>query len=489
MPGYLTLEEIDAVLSPRPQDLSRFCDWLPEVTPQYYWSWPHLRHIQSSLDQLTGREIERLAVFLPPRHGKSSLITVRYPIWRMLRDRQSKVIVGSHNQSLANKFSRETRRIARGCGYGIAGDHNTLASWGNFDGGSYRCCGVGNPPMGEGADLIVVDDPFKSRQEAWSLVYRDRVWDWFNTDLASRLEPGGQIVVVFTRWHYDDLWGRIGANLDLSRWKVISLPAIAMEGDELGRQPGAALCPARFDEEALEKIRKESPVDWMPLYQQNPMATEGGMFKRHWFRMIGPDQLPDGCTFVRYWDKAGTQDAGCYTAGVLMARDGGGRYYVVDVVRGQWEAHEREQVIRQTAEMDHQKHGYHKIYLEQEPGASGKESVQSSIRNLAGFSAYADLASGQKEVRAQPFAAMCGIGQVHLVRASWNREYISELCQFPAGAYKDQVDASSGAFNQLSPQLRVEDFAKSSSKPKSILDKVSTDGGRRKPRDFRHMKF
>ena len=168
------------------------------------------------------------------------------------------------------------------------------------------------------------------------------------------------------------------------------------------------------------------------------------MFKREWFEIVGA--APTHSDRCRYWDKAGTEGAGDYSAGVKLARDNDGVYYVEDVSRGQWSALSRERIMRQTAELDGEDVS---IGLEQEPGSGGVESAQNSVRNLAGFYVHAERVTGEKATRAMPFAAQCEARNVKLVKGDWNAAYLDELCSFPFGAHDDQVDASSGAFMRL----------------------------------------
>ncbi len=172
------------------------------------------------------------------------------------------------------------------------------------------------------------------------------------------------------------------------------------------------------------------------------------MVKREWLSHMVP-RVPSKAAYVRYWDKAGTAGGGAYTAGVLLAKDRDGLIYITDVVRGQWAAVDRERIIRATAEADRAKYGHVRISVEQEPGSGGKESAESTIRNLIGFSAIADRPTGDKAIRLEPFAAQAGAGNVRLVIARWNGEYVDELTTFPMGKYRDQADATSGAFNRL----------------------------------------
>jgi predicted phage terminase large subunit-like protein len=225
------------------------------------------------------------------------------------------------------------------------------------------------------------------------------------------------------------------------------LPAIAEQpvSDYDQRQPGAALWPGRFDLDELQKTRLSlGSHEWNALYQQRPTPPGGGMFQREWFSIV--NAAPVDAARCRYWDKAGTEGAGDWSCGVKMVRDQDGAFYIEDVVRGQWSALARERIMRQTAEMDG---GNTSIGVEQEPGSGGKESAESSIRNLAGFPVYAEKVTGDKATRAMPFAAQCEARNVKLVRGSWNSAYLDELCSFPYGSHDDQIDGSSGAFAKL----------------------------------------
>lgn len=178
----------------------------------------------------------------------------------------------------------------------------------------------------------------------------------------------------------------------------------------------------------------------------------GILFQRQWFDGQFIRMPPRDCMRVRYWDKAATKGGGCYTAGVLIGRSWEGAYYIESVVRGQWSPLERDHNISLTATLDAGIYGWGgvRIYVEQEPGSGGVDSVQSSIRQLAGHIVHADKVSGDKRTRAEPFAAQCEARNVFIVEGAWNRDYIDEIVAFPEGKYVDMVDASSGAFNQLS---------------------------------------
>lgn len=390
-------------------------------------------------------------LFVPPQHGKSQLATVRWPVWRLERDPSLRVCIAAYNQRHANRFSRGARRIAEARGLPLADDRVAVEEWETTAGGSVLAVGVGAGITGNPVDLLVIDDPIKSREEAESEAYRERVWDWYTDDLYTRLQPGAAVVLIMTRWHLDDLAGRILASEDAPHWTVVNLPAEAEENDPLNRAPGEALCPDRFPLEVLQRKRLvQGSAGYLAMYQQRPIPREGSMFKREWLSRIVGAAPANPAASVRFWDKAGTADGGAYTCGVLMVRDGDGLYYVADVVRGQWSAEARNRVMLDTARRDGPSVA---IWVEQEPGSGGKESAEVTLRMFAGWDVHAERATGDKATRALPFAAQCEAGNVRLVRtglgSSCLAAYVDELTSFPSGRYKDQVDASSGAFNKL----------------------------------------
>jgi predicted phage terminase large subunit-like protein len=430
-------------------EIPPFRQWLTLTTPSYDWAAPHLCEIRKKLKWLTDGLIDRLMIFCPPRHGKSALVTIRYPIWRLEREQDLRVIVASYNQLLANRFSRQSRRIAA-TRLTLDTERKAVEEWQTAQGGVYRAVGVGGGITGQGANLIMIDDPVRSRDEAESASYRDRVWDWFTDDLWTRREPGAAMVLIMTRWHEADLAGRILASEDGPNWTVVNLPALAEENDPLvpPRQPGAALWPGRYDVADLEQIRSVmGTYSFAALYQQRPLPPGGGMFKREWFDVVGA--APSKAERVRAWDRAATEGEGDYTVGLLMAKDKDNVFYVEDVIRGQMSDLAVEKVIAQTAQSDAARYGQVATWLEQEPGSSGKAVVKNTIRNLAGYVVKAERSTGAKSTRAQPLAAQCEAHNVKIVQGVWNGAYLDELASFPYGAHDDLIDASSFAFNKL----------------------------------------
>jgi predicted phage terminase large subunit-like protein len=394
-------------------------------------------------------------LFLPPRHGKSEQATIHYPAYRLLRDQSKRVIVGAYNHSLACTFSRQTRRIVRDFGFAFSGDSNKQNQWSSVLGGGLYAVGVGSGVTGYGADLVVIDDPVKSRAEAESPTYRQRVLDWYQNDLYTRLHPGAAIVLIMTRWHSLDLAGQLLEESENGgeKWQVVTLPAIAEEHDAIGREPGQPLWPERYGIEDFDRIKRAvGSYAFSALYQQTPKPRDGGFFRAEWFNVIDKQERTGFA--CRAWDTAATPGSGDYTAGVRIFRDGE-RYVVTDAWRGQVSPAERRARQRAVAQLD----GYQTVqHLAQDPGSAGVDQVENDLRNLAGFPVETNRATGSKEVRAMPFAAACEAGLVDIERGAWNRDFLDELCGFPTGKHDDQVDAASDAFNYLSRGAAVQLF-------------------------------
>lgn len=420
-------------------------DWLPRVSPSFNWTYPHVRYLVGHLDRVTSGEINKLLIEMPPRHFKSETCTIRYPIYRMARDPKLRVIVGAYNQTLADRFSRKARRLAREV-LNLDRERRAVDEWETEQGGGMRAAGVGAGVTGGGADLIVIDDPVKNREEAESVTVRDRVYDWFTNDIYTRAEPNAAFVVIMTRWHKDDLIGRILVSEDGPNWIRLRLPALAEPDDPLGRQEGAALCPDRYNEAALAAIRVVMGRDFSALYQQSPQNREGGSFKESHFVFV--DAVPAEARRVRWWDKASSLK-GDYTAGVLLAEHRG-IYYVEDVKRGRWEQAERDRQIRATSELDRLTYPTPVEYGGwQDPGDAGKDAAAAFVRLLAGFTVEIKPATGSKELRADPFAAQCQAGNVRILRRDWAPGFIAEACDFPNGANDDQIEQAAAAFAKL----------------------------------------
>ncbi len=385
---------------------------------------------------------------MPPQHGKSSVLTVPYPVWRMEREPTLRVAVGAYNQTHANRFSRKSRRIALGR-FPLSQERKAVNEWENREGGSYVAVGLGAGITGLPVDLLVIDDPVKGAAEAMSAANREAVWEWWTDSLFTRLSKDAAVIVVMTRWHTADLAGRLQA---MGGWDSLVLPAI--------NEAGEPLCKELHPLEQLEQARANNPTSFAALYQQKPLDLDGGFFRGLERIRITP-AAPTADQFtrrVRSWDLASTEaQAGAdpdWTVGVLMGRHKDKTFHVLDVARARLGPQGVRAIIKQTAERDGR--GV-PVRIEREGGASGKIAAHAIVTDeLAGWDARAVSPSGSKAERADPWGAQVEAGNVCLVRAEWNAAFLDEHRAFPTGSHDDIVDAASQAFGELTvPEPRA----------------------------------
>ncbi len=414
----------------------------------------HHRLLIQNLEAVARGDCDRLMVLMPPGSAKSTYTSTLFPAWWFAQHPMTSVIAGSHTLDLARRFGRKVRNTigeqSAVLGYGISSDSYAADRFATDGGGEYVAMGVGGSVTGRRADLLLIDDPVASREDADSETARESTWEWYRNDAYTRLKPGGRIVLIMTRWHEDDIGGRLLAEMEngADQWTVLRLPALAEPADPLGRVVGEPLWPEWENEAAL--LRKRAAVGeraWGALYQQNPRPLEGGLFH-------GPvtthDAVAVGGTIVRAWDLAATAQVGSgdpdWTVGTKLARYPDGSFVVLDVVRFRGGPEIVEQRIKATASGDGT--GV-RIGLPQDPGQAGKAQVLNLTRMLAGYRVESSPETGSKETRAAPVAAQVNVGNVSMVRAAWNPTFLDELRGFPNAAKDDQVDALSRAFAML----------------------------------------
>jgi predicted phage terminase large subunit-like protein len=319
--------------------------------------------------------------------------------------------------------------------------------------GSFRNTTVQGQINGQGLDVGVIDDPIKGRLEAMSKTVRDSTWSWLTDDFYARFSKSAGMIIIMTRWHVDDPVGRWLERFP--RTRVLNYQAIAEEDDwsvrEGYREAGEALFPEHKPLDfLLARRRLMTEGGWQSEYQQSPIIVGGGLFPIDKLETVSQVDPTGVLRSVRYWDKAGTSGGGAYTAGVLMHALRDGRFVVAHVARGRWSALERERLIKFWARADSEQiKSSYEVVVEQEPGSGGKESAEATIRNLSGYRVFADRVTGSKETRAEPFAAQVQGGNVVMLPGSWHVDYLDEMQSFPSSKFRDQCDASSGAFNRL----------------------------------------
>ena len=391
-------------------------------------------------------------ILMPPGSAKSTYASVIFPVWWFAQHPETTIISASHSLGLAEHFSRRVRGLiaSKGSSLGLSvnTDQRSIASWSTSNGGQYLSVGVRGSITGRRADLVIIDDPIKSQADAESDRHRDHVWEWYRSDVITRLKPGGRVVLIMTRWHPDDLGGQLLGQAR-AEWHVMRLPALAEADDPLGRSVGSPLWPEWEDHAAL--MRKRDLIGeraWSALFQQMPLPSGGRLFSVERISALQSSLEVD--TTVRAWDLAATEltrgNDPDWTAGVKLGRDHTGRYIILDVVRIRGTPHQVEELIVNTARKDGAKVV---VAIPEDPGQAGKSQTSYLTRQLAGFHVISGRETGPKATRAMPLASQVEAGNVLILRADWSRSLLDEMRDFPWGKKDDQVDALVRAFTTL----------------------------------------
>lgn len=446
-----------------------FRDFIARVSPRYKF-YDHAERLINVLQRVADGDLSRLMVFMPPRHGKSELVSRLFPAYYLSRHPERFVGINSYAAELAYTFSRNSRDNYTRAGGALKDDAAAVKQWETGQGGGLWAAGVGGPITGKGFHLGIIDDPLKNAEEAASETIRAKQKDWYDSTFYTRAEPGEAIVVVQTRWHPDDLSGWLLTQEAEApeHWHVVHFDAIrgeepvdagypesvTVEPDP--RASGEALCPERYSLTRLRQIAKKlGAYFWDALFGQSPTPREGTLFKVSKLGLV--DHAPEGLPACRGWDLGATEGAGDWTAGIKAeGPDADGIFYLTPL-RFQHEPAERNRRIRQTAEMDGRAV---RQRLPQDPGAAGKESAQTLTRLLAGFPVTTAPVSGSKELRAEPLAAQvnAGTGDLGNVRVVTHgtpkgraaaTALVEEFRAFPNGTNDDQVDGAADAFAEI----------------------------------------
>lgn len=457
------LAQLEELIQARARE--NFAFYRRYIRPDMVWGWwteEVATHFQQFYEDLVAGRRPKLALMTPPQHGKSWTVE-DFVAWLAGKNPELRTIFGSYSDDLGVRCNLNTQRTIQSDRYqsvfwktrvGDAGwQCNTELIEYCGHRGSFRNVTVLGGINGMGLDLGIIDDPVKGRAEAMSKVARDRVWNWFTDDFMYRFSNLAGLIVVMTRWHVDDLLGR--AFNRLGDFRILKYPAIAEIRNGVRnwsdrRQEGEPLFPELKPLDFLVERRKlQSDASWESEAQQSPYIVGGGQLPIEKLKVVPFLDRSKIIHSIRYWDKAGTDDGGAYTSGVLMHSLVDKTFLIESVVRGQWSALQREQRIRAMAEADAAVCKSYQVWVEQEPGSGGKESAEATIRNLAGFRVQADKVTGSKEVRAEPFAAQVQGGNVFLVAGAWVLPFLEECESWPNGRFKDQVDSAAGALTKL----------------------------------------
>ena len=449
-------DERDALRTLAREALARrsFGDFCERMDDGYQRT-PHTRLLVEHLEALANREIEKLAIFMPPRHGKTYHASERFPAWfQGLHGGDADIILASYTIDRARASSRRARQLFREPAWPfdaeLAADSQAVDEWRTGAGGVVKAAGVGGSMTGFGADLLVIDDPIKDRAEANSATRREQIWDWYTEVAKTRLQRGGLELLMMTRWHEDDLAGRILESAGASKWTVLRLPARAEEGDPLGRPIGEALWPdgPPLPDPALGEITTRA---FTALYQGRPTADDGDIFQRAWMNRRYKT-LPALKRAAFYVDGAWT---GKSSAGVSSSRSAIGvwgtdgiDYYLVHA----WADHVEYPDLR-TKVRDAYAH-WRNVAAAFTPcveqAASGIPILQELKRSSA-IPFVGVKVDQSKVVRAEAVSPLFESGKVLLPEsAPWLDDWIEEHIKFPTGTTDDLVDTTSGALARLS---------------------------------------
>jgi predicted phage terminase large subunit-like protein len=407
------------------------------------------------LEEIERGDITRLIITMPPRHGKSMTVTESFPSWFIGRNPERRVIEVSYGSELAQRFGLNNRRKIEEFGKDIFGiqvssENASKTNWGlvGFSGGMISA-GIGGSITGQGADLLIIDDPIKNRKEAESETYRNSIWSEWQDTLSSRLHPCGRVVVIMTRWHEDDLVGRLLVQ-DVS-WRLINLPALAEEQDIIGREEGQPLWPEHgYDKKwAVQEKAMKGTRSWESLYQGHPRPSDGNLFRQSMFRRFKvsgtcykvEDKIYDmsSCKIFQTCDVAGSKKTSAdYFVLGTFALCPNGELLVLEVFRERLEGPDQPILIKRK-------------YEEYKPVLIGVESANMGLTlyqllRRMGLPVIELRPDTDKYTRAIPAAARYESGMVyHNDGSYWLNDLESELLAFPNGAHDDQVDVMSYA--------------------------------------------
>lgn len=448
---------------------SSYYDALRTVTPAHlawtvsegrWFPFEHLLYLNRKLVDVAAGRIKRLMVFMPPRHGKSELTSRYFPAWYLGTFPDKRIILASYEADFAATWGRKSRDLLEEYGPSLFGvtvsKASSAASRWDIEGheGGMATAGVRGPITGKGANIAIIDDPVKNDQEAMSQTYRDATWDWYRATFSTRIQDNGAIILVMTRWHEDDLAGRLfkAQQEGGDRWEYVNLPALAEGNDVLGREEGKPLCPILFTKETLEATKTRlGSYWWASLYQQRPSPAEGGIFKRNWwqyYRQV-PGQFNE---IIQSWDMAfkDTKTAD-FVVGQVWGRKAADKY-LLDQVRGRMDFPATVQAVRSLSAKWPQARA--KLV---EDKANGPAVIATLKREISGLIPVEP--QGGKESRAWAASPEVEAGNVYIPDpsiASWVHDFVEECAAFPNGANDDQVDAMSQAIIRMNKGKGIE---------------------------------
>jgi len=437
----------------------RLMDFTTHTMPNYEVNWHHER-LCDALDQLVAGDIKRLMVFMPPRNGKSELGSRRFPAYLLGKDPNAQIIASSYSADLASRMNRDVQRIIDSEEYreifpdvGLNGSSSRTIGKGSYlrnsdifeivgHKGMYKSAGIGGGITGMGMTYGIIDDPFKNRKEAESKTVRDSVWDWYASTFYTRLEKDARVLIILTRWHEDDLAGRLlkqaQEDPEAEQWTVINYPAIAEEPlDESDpREIGEPLWPNKYDKDALTKIKKAvGSYEWSALYQQRPSPSEGNILNRGWWKYykVMPQRFDE---VIQSWDCTfKDNDDSDFVVGQVWGRIGADKY-LLDQVKDRMDLPATIQAVRSLSAK--WQRATAKLI---EDKANGPAVIQMLKHEISGMIPVNP--QGGKIARAYAASPEVEAGNVYLPDPSiapWVHDFVEETAAFPNSANDDATD-------------------------------------------------
>ncbi len=434
----------------------------------------HHEFVNEKLEAVERGEIRRLMLFEPPGHAKSTYASQLFPAWYLGRNPKNRIIAASHTAQLATKFGRRVRNLFDLLEWpvpevSLARDSKAADQWETVQGGEYFAAGVGGGIAGRRADLAVVDDPIKGRKDADSITVRENLWEWYRADLHNRLTPDAAIILIQTRWHEDDLAGRILpedykgetgwiTGRDGERWFVVNLPALAEARDALGRTVGQALWPGWYSRKHLlgEQV-VQGPRNWAALYQQRPAPEEGNFFKKDWWRWYETAPPCETLRILGASDYAVTADDGDYTVHGVAGVDPDDNLFILDWWRDQTASDVWVEVLLDLMQR------WHPVEWAEEKGQIEKGVGPFIDIRMRDRQIYCHreqyVSAADKPTRAQAFRARMAMGKVLWPKgAPWVDAVYRVLMTFDSGIVDDDVDVC-GLFGRMLGPVQVFDQA------------------------------
>lgn len=436
-----------------------FSCFLGYSNSKYELKWFH-KVIADYCQMLLEGKIKNLMVFVPPQHGKSEIISRNFPAWALGKNPNLKIVGSSYSADLAEQFSRAIQRTIDTKEY-QAIFPNTYLNGSNVrtdvkgylrnvdifeivnHKGFYKAVGVGGSLTGTPVDIAIIDDPVKDASEANSTTYRQRVWDWYNTVLTTRLHNDSKQLFIMTRWHEDDLAGRI-LKAEPQEWTVLSIPAICEEDHDgeinSPRKVGEALWEERHSLAKLTKQKGRAPREFSALYQQHPTIVGGNIVKSNWFARISMNEfirLHHSEPVIFFMDTAYTEKSNNDPTGIIATCKIGNDLYII---HGEKVRKEFPDLIRFIPNYV-KSHGYTaKSTIRIEPKANGLSVIQ-QLKETTGLNVTkTPTPKESKETRLNTASPAVECGRVVLVDGAWNTDFIDEVCGFPSKPHDEYVD-------------------------------------------------